>query len=60
MGSYKFNGKILSFPTITFLSFDMRDYYLNNSFDLDMCKIFNYISEEDVVKIFKNIINFNL
>ena len=56
--NYNFNihGKILSFPTITFPSFDIRDYYLNNSYDLDMREIFNYLSEEDVIKIFKNII----
>lgn len=54
--NFNINGKILSFPTITFPSFDIRDYYLNNPYDLDMSEIFNYISEEDVVKIFKYII----
>jgi len=54
--NYNINGKILSFPIVTFPSFDIKDYYLNNSYDLDMREIFNIISEEDVIKIFKNII----
>ena len=47
---------IIPYTNVIFISYDLRDYYLNKSYDLTMIELFNHFSEETIVKIFKYII----
>ena len=52
-----FNNKnIFTFQKIEFFSYELRDYYLDKSYDLDIREIFIINSEETLIYIFKNII----
>ncbi len=54
--SFDIKKHFLPFTNINFMSYDLRDYYLNKSYNLSMIELFNYFSEENIVKIFKHII----
>ena len=53
---FNINNKILTYSQIYFESYDLRDFYLNKCYNLSMIDIFLQFSEEDVIKIFKNIL----
>ena len=53
---FNVNENILTHPRIFFGACDLRDFYLNKCYNLSMIDIFLHFSEEDVIKIFKNII----
>ena len=50
------NKNIFPNPNVIFSSYDLKDYYLNKSHNLSMIELFNYFSEENIIKIFKYII----
>ena len=57
--NFEINKSILSYPKIIFESYDLDDYYLNIYYNLPMIAmidIFHHFTEENIIKIFKNII----
>ena len=51
-----FNKNIFPHQKIVFSSYELRDYYLDKSYDLDIREIFIFNKEETIVNILKNII----
>ena len=54
--TFDLNKNILTYPTINFYSYNLKDYYLDKSYSLPLIEIFNYFTEENVLKVFKHII----
>ena len=54
--NFDIDKNIFKYPKIIFSSYDLRDYYLNKTYNLSMIEIFNHFTEENTIKIFKYII----
>ena len=54
--SFDIYKNILTYPKITFNSYNLRDYYLDKSYNLSLIEMFNYFTEENIIKTFKHII----
>ena len=51
-----FYKDIFTYQKIDFSSYELRDYYMNKSYDLDIRELFLGNNEETILNIFKNII----
>ena len=54
--NFDIKKNIFTYRKIFFYSYDLRDYYLNKTYNLSMIEIFNHFSEENTIKIFNYII----